>query len=167
MGKDEVNIATLYMSMNTRYFSEKTLLIFCSLVSIRRKLLSSLAFRSIFVTQISTRAGFFDGISEEEYQSETLNLISLAKEVSALDKSADGKTEKVTTLKSAINSWVSKYRREPKFAGRPSYSNMYTAANALSGHFNNFGPTTAIPKKRLDRVVQELDQSNLFLSKGR
>merc|ERR1712232_972230 len=95
------------------------------------------------------------------------DLIDLARKVSTLAKDDVGKEGKVRSLKSSINKWVSKYRRVPKFAGRPSYSNMYSAANALAGHFNNFGPTSVVPKKRLDRVIQELEQSSSFLSRGR
>lgn len=30
--------------------------------------------------------------------------------------------------------------------------NTYSALNALAGHYNSFGPTAPIPKKRLDRL---------------
>jgi hypothetical protein len=33
-------------------------------------------------------------------------------------------------------------------------SNTYTVLNALAGHFNSFGPSAPIPKKRLDRIVK-------------
>merc|ERR1711907_848547 len=105
----------------------------------------------------------------EEYQNETNSLANLAKEVSTMPKNADGKEQKVVSLKTEINRWVAKYRREAKFGGRPSYNNMYSAVNALSGHFNTFGSSAPVPKKRLDRVlyVKELDQTSLFLSRGR
>jgi photosystem II Psb27 protein len=121
----------------------------------------------LLIPDFSSNAGFFGGISDKEYEKETLDLIVLAKEVSVLPKDAAEKGSKVGVLKETINSWVSKYRREPKFAGRPSFSNMYSAVNALSGHFNNFGPNAPIPKKRLDRLLQELEQSSLFVAKGR
>merc|ERR1711964_133269 len=108
-----------------------------------------------------------DGITEDEYRNDTSKLAELVKEVSSLPKDGEGKEDKVGLLRTAINSWVAKYRREPKFAGRPSYSNMYSAVNALSGHYNNFGPTAPIPKKRLERVLQELDMSSSLLLKGR
>lgn len=34
----------------------------------------------------------------------------------------------------------------------PYCSNTYSALNALAGHFNSFGATAPIPKKRLDRL---------------
>lgn len=105
----------------------------------------------LLIPDFSSNAGFFGGISDKEYEKETLDLIVLAKEVSVLSKDVVEKGSKIGILKETINLWVSKYRREPKFAGRPSFSNMYSAVNALSGHFNNFGPNAPIPKKRLDR----------------
>ena len=33
-------------------------------------------------------------------------------------------------------------------------SNMYSALNAIAGHYNNFGTTAPIPKKRLDRLIK-------------
>ncbi len=33
-------------------------------------------------------------------------------------------------------------------------SNTYSVLNALAGHYNSFGATAPIPKKRLDRIVK-------------
>merc|ERR1719235_1135894 len=135
----------------------------------RRHILFSntITFSQYFIIYRIADASFFGGISEEEYQNETYSLANLAKEVSTMPKNADGKEQKVVSLKTEINRWVAKYRREAKFGGRPSYTNMYSAVNALSGHLNTFGPTDPVPKKRLERVLYELDQTSLFLSKGR
>ena len=41
------------------------------------------------------------------------------------------------------------------FAARSALcSNMYSALNAIAGHYNNFGTTAPIPKKRLDRLIK-------------
>ena len=32
--------------------------------------------------------------------------------------------------------------------------NTYSALSALAGHYNNFGPDTNVPKKRLDRLTK-------------
>merc|ERR1712039_440183 len=134
----------------------------------RREIISMLTLQSyLFFNKNTVNAGILEGISEKEYSDDTSELIKLAKEISGNEKKNDDRQTKVTELKTSINKWVAKYRREPKFAGRPSYSNMYSAVNALSGHFNNFGSETSIPKKRLERILQELDQSSQFLGKGR
>jgi len=66
-----------------------------------------------------------------------------------------------------INTWVARYRRNTKYGGRPSYSNTYSVCNALAGHYNSFGNEAAIPKKRLERMVKELADAELLLSRGR
>merc|ERR1719373_753669 len=62
--------------------------------------------------------------------------------------------EAVQSLRTGIADWVAKYRREPRFAAKPSFSSMYSCANAIAGHYNSFSASTPIPKKRLDRVIQ-------------
>ena len=32
--------------------------------------------------------------------------------------------------------------------------NTYSALSALAGHYNNFGPETNVPKRRLDRLTK-------------
>jgi hypothetical protein len=51
-----------------------------------------------------------------------------------------------------------------------SCSNTYSALNALAGHYNSFGATAPIPKKRLDRltkvssdVIASIDTLLLFI----
>ena len=45
--------------------------------------------------------------------------------------------------------------------------NTYTALNALAGHFNSFGTTAPLPKKRLERIQKELDDATKMLGRGR
>ena len=63
--------------------------------------------------------------------------------------------------------WVAKYRRDDRFAGKPSYSNMYSVLNAISGHYNSFGPEAPIPKKRLERINKELVDAEKLLARNR
>ena len=70
-------------------------------------------------------------------------------------------------MRQATNTWVAKYRRDNQFSGKPSYGNMYSALNAVAGHYNSFGSDTPLPKKRLDRVVKELDDADKLLARGR
>jgi len=44
---------------------------------------------------------------------------------------------------------------------------MYSAFNAISGHFNSFGASAPIPKKRLEVIEKEINEAELFLAKGR
>ena len=51
--------------------------------------------------------------------------------------------------------------------GRPSYGNVYSALNAVSGHYNNFGTKYPLPQKRKDRVMDEFKTAEIALSRGR
>ena len=50
---------------------------------------------------------------------------------------------------------------------KPSYSQLYTASNALAGHFSSFGTKVPLPKKRKDRVLQEVALAERALAAGR
>mgnify|MGYP000049149071 FL=1 len=75
-----------------------------------------------------------------------------------------GAIEKTRTL---TNAWVAKYRRDKAITGRPSYGNVYSALNAVSGHYNNFGTKYPLPQKRKDRVLDEFRTAEIALSRGR
>ena len=57
-------------------------------------------------------------------------------------------------LKKQMNEWTSKYRTNGKVGGRPSFSNLYSAVNALAGHWNSFGADAPVPKKRYARIAK-------------
>ena len=87
--------------------------------------------------------------------------------VLSLGKDDPARDEAVKSLRTDINAWVATYRRDPTFAGRPSYGNTYSVLNALAGHFNSFGTKAPFPKKRLERVEKEIADGKLFLTRGR
>merc|ERR1712187_709630 len=133
----------------------------------RRAILSyMIIFGTLTINKLPTMADELNTNIEKEYQSDTSQIIQTTKDFLS-SESKNTKEEKSTLLKTAINKWVAKYRREPQFSGRPSYSNMYSAVNALSGHFNNLGTSAPIPKKRLERILQEFEQCLTLLSRGR
>ncbi|GBG65403.1 hypothetical protein CBR_g50764 [Chara braunii] len=104
---------------------------------------------------------------EERYAEETTAVIDKIRYTLNLDKTDPGKPDAVATLKAASVDWVAKYRREKKVAGKPSFSNMYSVLNAISGHYNSFGIGYPIPAKRKDRILQEVDDTEKALAKGR
>lgn len=73
----------------------------------------------------------------------------------------------VDSVRTESNKWVAKYRRQSNYQGRPSYGNTYSAINAILGHYNNFGANTLFPKRRLERVVKEVDDAGRALGRGR
>ena len=54
----------------------------------------------------------------------------------------------VKSTRSEMNDFVAFYRRQPKVAGMPSFSTLYTAINTLSGHYASYGNKYPVPEKR-------------------
>lgn len=79
------------------------------------------------------------------------DLLKAIARVKTLGEDADKEAE-VKELKREMNEWTAAYRTDRTFGGRPSFSNMYSAVNALAGHWNSFGADAPIPKKRLTRI---------------
>ncbi|KAF6264532.1 photosystem II Pbs27-domain-containing protein, partial [Scenedesmus sp. NREL 46B-D3] len=118
------------------------------------------------VTPAQAFLGFGEGEARAQaYKAETTTILTKVNTVLALGKDDPAKEDSVKALRKDINSWVAKYRRDDKFSGKPSYSNTYSALNALAGHYNSFGATAPIPKKRLDRLQKELADAELLLSR--
>ncbi|GFR44719.1 hypothetical protein Agub_g6042, partial [Astrephomene gubernaculifera] len=140
-------------------------------VSRREVLGASAAAISLLLSSSPAHAifGFADDNAKlfADYTSETTAILTKVKSTIALDKDDPAKEDSVKSLRKDINSWVAKYRREPKVAGRPSFGNTYSALNALAGHFNSFGTTAPIPKKRMERLQKELDDAATLLSRNR
>eukprot|EP00958_Prasinococcus_capsulatus_P025173 scaffold4129_cov390-Prasinococcus_capsulatus_cf.AAC.2 len=109
----------------------------------------------------------FGKSSEERYQEDTAAIIALVRENLALKPGDAGREESIMKVRQDTNTWVAKYRRDASVGGKPSYSQTYTALNALAGHYNNFGTKYPLPKKRADRVLKELAFAERALSLGR
>jgi photosystem II Psb27 protein len=104
---------------------------------------------------------------EEDYSKETKEVINQVKSTIDMEKSNPNTSAAVAALRETSNNWVAKYRREKQLAGKPSFSNMYSVLNAISGHYISFGPTSPIPAKRKARILEEMDVAEKALSKGR
>lgn len=105
--------------------------------------------------------------SDEEYVKETAAVIEKVRKTVNMDKSDPNVAEAVADLREASNSWVAKYRREKALLGRSSFRDMYSALNAVSGHYISFGPTAPIPAKRRARILEEMDTAEKALLRGR
>lgn len=105
--------------------------------------------------------------ADEDYKRETGDVIEQVRTTLALEKTDPSKAAAVAKLRQAGNEWVAKYRKSKKVAGKPSFSNMYSVINAISGHFVSFGPTYPIPAKRKDRILDEVKDAEKALSRGR
>ena len=113
------------------------------------------------------RAGLFGGVSEDVYVNDTTQVLEVLKATVELTSDSTNKETVVDSARTESNKWVAKYRRQSNFQGRPSYGNTYSAINAVLGHYNNFSATTLFPKRRLERVVKEIDDAGRALSRGR
>ncbi|KAL5720812.1 hypothetical protein ACHQM5_013445 [Ranunculus cassubicifolius] len=105
--------------------------------------------------------------SDEEYINETKEVIGKVRTTINMDKKDPKVADAVTELREVSNSWVAKYRREKSLLGRASFRDMYSALNAVSGHYISFGPTSPIPAKRKQRILEEVDTAEKALLRGR
>ncbi|KAL0338906.1 UNVERIFIED_CONTAM: Photosystem II repair protein PSB27-H1, chloroplastic [Sesamum angustifolium] len=133
-----------------------------SLLSRRRDFLS-LSALTLFLAPVSSALA----ASDEEYVKETEEVINKVRTTITLDKNDPNVATAVAELRETSNSWVAKYRREKALLGRASFRDMYSALNAVSGHYISFGPTAPIPAKRKQRILEEMDTAEKALLRGR
>ncbi|XP_065864008.1 photosystem II repair protein PSB27-H1, chloroplastic [Euphorbia lathyris] len=105
--------------------------------------------------------------SDEEYVKETEQVINKIRSTISLDKNDPNVADAVAELRETSNSWVAKYRREKSLLGRASFRDIYSALNAVSGHYISFGPTAPIPAKRRTRILEEMETAEKALLRGR
>lgn len=112
--------------------------------------------------------GIGEGAARDEaYKNDTTAILAEVNGALGMERDDPSRDDKVNQIRKDINSWVAKYRRDDKFSGRPSFSNTYSAINALAGHYNSFGTQAPIPKKRLDRLTKELVDAEALLARNR
>ncbi|OMO59690.1 Photosystem II Pbs27 [Corchorus capsularis] len=105
--------------------------------------------------------------SDEEYVKETEQVINKIRDTITMDRNDPNVASAVAELRDTSNYWVAKYRREKALLGRASFRDIYSALNAVSGHYISFGPTAPIPAKRKARILEEMDTAEKALLRGR
>ncbi|XP_044465717.1 photosystem II repair protein PSB27-H1, chloroplastic-like [Mangifera indica] len=105
--------------------------------------------------------------SDEEYVKDAEYVITKVRTTINMDKNDPNIATAVADLRDASNNWVAKYRREKALIGKASFRDIYSALNAVSGHYISFGPTAPIPAKRKARILEEMDTAEKALSRGR
>ncbi|XP_060189244.1 photosystem II repair protein PSB27-H1, chloroplastic [Lycium barbarum] len=105
--------------------------------------------------------------SDEEYVREASEVIKKVRSTLSMEKTDPNIADSVAELREASNYWVAKYRREKALLGRASFRDIYSALNAVSGHYVSFGPTTPIPAKRKQRILEEMETAEKALQRGR
>ncbi|KAL8468816.1 hypothetical protein ACS0TY_031860 [Phlomoides rotata] len=133
-----------------------------SFLSCRRNFLSLSAI-SLFISPVSSAFA----ASDEEYVKETEAVINKVRNTINMDKNDPNIATAVAELRDTSNFWVAKYRREKSLLGRTSFRDIYSALNAVSGHYVSFGPTAPIPAKRKQRILEEVETAEKALLRGR
>ncbi|BFG26316.1 photosystem II repair protein PSB27-H1 chloroplastic [Prunus yedoensis var. nudiflora] len=105
--------------------------------------------------------------SDEEYVKETEEVINKVRNTINMDRNDPNVASAVAELRETSNSWVAKYRREKTLLSRVSFRDMYSAINAVSGHYVSFGPTAPLPAKRKARILEEVETAEKALLRGR
>ena len=126
--------------------------------------------KRIFLSNLNDQALALFGIGEKsdaKYEEDTKEVINQVREVLDFPMGADGREQSIEKTRALTNEWVARYRRSGDYSGRPSYGLTYSALNAVSGHFNNFGTKYPFPAKRKDRVFEELTSAETQISRGR
>ncbi|KAL3631575.1 hypothetical protein CASFOL_024559 [Castilleja foliolosa] len=129
----------------------------------RRRLLS-LSAGALLLSTVTLPAS---AASDEEYVKETEEVIGKVRNTIVLEKTDPKVADAVAELRETSNAWVAKYRKEKALLARTSFRDMYSALNAVSGHYVSFGPTAPIPAKRKQRILEEVDTAEKALLRGR
>ncbi|KAL8045329.1 hypothetical protein ABFX02_08G106300 [Erythranthe guttata] len=104
---------------------------------------------------------------DEEYVKDTAEVINKVRKTITLEKTDPTIADAVAELRQTSNAWVAKYRKEKSLLARASFRDIYSAINAVSGHYVSFGPTAALPAKRKQRILEEMETAEKALSRGR
>jgi len=83
----------------------------------------------------------------------------------SLDADDPERPEAETQARALINSYVSRYRAQPKVNGLASFTTMQTALNSLAGHYANYA-NRPVPDALRDRVAKELKKAETGVLRG-
>jgi photosystem II Psb27 protein len=133
----------------------------------RRRHFLSLAAAGVLSPSFLLPATSARAAADDEYVKDAEEVINKIRNTINMDKTDPNVPAAVAELREASNSWVAKYRKEKELLGRASFRDIYSALNAVSGHYISFGPTAPIPAKRKARILQEMDTAEKALVRGR
>lgn len=99
------------------------------------------------------------------YRDDTLAVIKTIE--SALNVASDdpNKSAIQSSARTAINDFVSRYRRDTSLTKVSSFTTMRTALNSLAGHYASY-PNRPVPQKLKDRLETEFQQVEALLKRG-
>jgi photosystem II Psb27 protein len=87
--------------------------------------------------------------------------------LATIDLAADdpGRAEAETEARALINSYMARYRPQPKVNGLASFTTMQTALNSLAGHYANYA-NRPVPDALKDRLTKELKKAETGVVRG-
>lgn len=100
-----------------------------------------------------------------KYVDDTLFVIENVTQAISLPTDSPEQQQAQAKAKDQINDYVSRYRRNGKYAGLRSFTTMQTALNALAGHYSAFG-NRPLPQKLQQRLEKEFKTVSLFVQRG-
>ena len=104
---------------------------------------------------------------KKDYPYDAKTMLTNMQAATNLERGAPGMEAQVKATRSEMNDFVAFYRRQPKVAGMPSFSTMYTAINTLSGHYASYGNKYPVPEKRKVRLQQQYKEIERALARGK
>merc|ERR1712128_239553 len=104
---------------------------------------------------------------KKDYPADAKMMLDNMRTATELTRSAPGMEDTVKKTRSEMNDFVAFYRRQPKVAGMPSFSTLYTAINTLSGHYASYGNKYPVPTKRKERLTQQYKEIDRALARGK
>lgn len=104
---------------------------------------------------------------KKDYPADARQLLSNMVIATDLARGAPNMESIVKSTRSEMNDFVAFYRRQPKVAGMPSFSTLYTAINTLSGHYASYGNKYPVPEKRKVRLQQQYKEIERALARGK
>ena len=104
---------------------------------------------------------------KKDYREDAKQMLDNMRAATELTRGTPGMEETVKKTRSEMNDFVAFYRRQPKVAGMPSFSTLYTAINTLSGHYASYGNKYPVPTKRKERLQQQYKEIERALARGK
>ena len=139
----------------------------------RRSVLAGLAAATAGVLPANAFLGIGDDPAAEayklkkDYRTDAANMLENMKTATGLTRGTPGMEDTVKLTRSQMIEFVAFYRRQPKVAGMPSFSTLYTAINTLSGHYASYGNKYPVPEKRRTRLNQQYKEVERALKRGK
>lgn len=101
------------------------------------------------------------------YYDDAKQMVSHMKYATFMDRGTPEYENIAKGVKEEMTEFVSYYRRFGNVAGKPSFSNLYTAVNVLAGHYTSYGTKFPVPEKRRKRLLQEYNEIEKNIRKSR